>query len=57
MSDCEETKYFFACIEFKKPQYSYMGTTRYLDKYEKVKRSDTFTLNHYPSKQEIIDIN
>jgi hypothetical protein len=52
-------KILFACIEFKEPQYSYMGirnTTRYLDKYEKVKRSDTFTLHYYPSKQEIINI-
>lgn len=28
--------------------------TRILDRYEKVKISDTFILDHYPSKQEII---
>ena len=30
-------------------------TTAIFDKYNKVKRSNTFELDHYPSKQEIID--
>lgn len=37
MSDCEETKYFFACIEFREPQYSYGGVHCTIDRYEKVK--------------------
>lgn len=44
-----QMKYFFACIEYEQPHYLY------IDKYNIVKRSGTFSLDHYPNKNEIIN--
>jgi hypothetical protein len=43
--------YFFACIEYLKPVTDYYGA---IEKYEKELESNVFSLDHYPSKKEII---
>jgi hypothetical protein len=53
-----QMKYFFACIEYTIPHYIYMGVKPsygYIDKYDIIKQSGTFSLDHYPNKYEIID--
>lgn len=52
------TKYYFASVKYRGPVYSYMGvhcTTRILDKYEDRIISDTFTIDHSPTREEIIN--
>lgn len=53
MAETTKPLYFFASVQYSKPIYDYY---MHVDGYKSALYADVFVLDHYPSKEEIIQI-